>query len=512
MYTQAATLATASSWFLWRWFRQKPDRGKLISDWKFWAVFYFGAATLLCLTHLVGTMVLLAQGLFAVAFFMWQRRFRQAAAFLFIALICVAAVGCWAAFVISVKGVFFSPAHLGWIPTQTFGSGFRFLVDQFFCGFCGGMPDDIRRWVLVMAWVLVVFVLGSAVVRSVRFVGLRDGKGLADPLGIDRVFLLWLVMGPVLLALLTSYLFHPVYFPPRFSLLVLSPFLLLVALECDQLKSELLRIGTFIAFLMLMGVGSWGQASAITKTGMAEFAEFWHKEGPPDAAVFSPGHIRAVAAYYTGQKTPRVRQTSLEERLRETRSMRLWVCSEVGAFQVADEDRRLADWAMTLGSNQRLGIFDRILITEVAAEGFSKIFPPLPNNGQINFGSEEVGKYLWSGWRRVETKHRWSRGKRAEVVFALEDPQHFSRITMEMFCFLRQEITVVLNEKTIDSFVCESRTPHLREIIVPQGGFETKNALVFELPDAVAPNQVSESRDARVLALGIRWLRVDEGS
>jgi hypothetical protein len=291
--------------------------------------------------------------------------------------------------------------------------------------------------------------------------------------------------------------------------MVLAPFLVLIARECAQLKSKIFRVGALSVFLVLMGVGSWYQLSSITKTGMAEFARFWHKEGPPDAVVSFPGHIRVVAAYYTGQEIPRVRQSSLEESLREARSMRVWVCSETGAYRMTDEDRNLADWVIALGPHRQLGTFDRILITEVAVDGLPKVYSPLPKDGQINFGSEGGHEYLWSGWQRPEKKHRWSRGQRAEVIFSLEDPQRFSQITMGMFCFHRQRITVVLNQKTIDSLECEKRTPHIHQIMVPQGSFGKENTLVFLLPDAVAPNQVSNSRDARELALGIRWLRIN---
>ena len=511
MYSQAATLATASSWFLWRWLRSKLYRKKLVSDWRLWAVLYCGAAVLLCFTHLVGAMVLLAQGLLAVGYFVWQRRFRQAAAFLAIGLLCVAAVAFWASFVIGVRGVFFSRANLEWISAPTLSSGFRFLVDQFFLAFCGGMLGDIREWVSVMAWVLMVFVLGSTFVHSVRYAKFRNTEGQAAPKAFDRGYLLWLMFGPVFAVLLTSWLFQPVYFPPRFSLLVLSPFLILVALECNQLKSKALRVGTFSVFLVLMGVGAWCQASVITKTGMADFAQFWHKEGPPDVAVFSPGHNRVMAAYYTGQKIPPVDQASLEERVRSAESTTVWICLEAGVSTATDWAGNLVDWAIGLGPHEQVGSFDRMLITEVTVDRPIKVFPSLPGHHQIDFSVEGAERYLWFGWHRAEKKHRWSRGQRAEVVFSLKDPQRFSGITMEMFCFHRQRITAVLNQKTIDSFVCEKRTPHLHESIVPQGIFDTENTLAFVLPDAIAPNQVSESRDARILALGIRRLRLVEG-
>lgn len=508
MYSQAAVLATASSWLLLLWIHSRSQENCRGSNWWLWAILYCGTSILLCLTHLVGTMVLFAQGIFFLLYLLFRRRFWQAFVYSAIGCSCLVAVTIWAIFVIKIRGTFFSSAYLGWIQPQTIASGFQFLVDQFFLAFCGGQLGDARKFVSSLAWVLVFFVVVSAVFYSAKHLTSFAGKWRPVPRGLDRVFLLWLTVGPVFLALLVSRMSNPIYYPSRFSLLVLSPFLILSAVECNQLGSKVRGNIAFGFIFLLMAVGSWCQAVTITKSGMADFTELWLREGPPDAAVFSPGHNRVMASYYTGQVIRPATQSSIEGKLREE-PLTVWVCASPRAPALNDGVGQLAEWAIGLGAHQELGTFDGVLVTEVVADQVPRSYPPLPENRQIKFGEEVSEKYLWAGWHEGGRAHRWSRGNRAEVVFALNSPEKYSRITLKMFCFHQQNISVVLNHKTIDSFLCESRNPHLREIVVPTGSFKAENSLTFLLPDAIAPNQVSGSRDSRELAVGIQWLRMD---
>lgn len=505
MYSQAATLALASSYFLRRWFHARVGEENRSLPWAPWAGLYALSAVLLCLTHLVGTMILLAQGLYALGFFLWKRRFRQATVFVVIGLVCLAVVGAWASFVIGVRGVFFSRAILGWIPQATPSTVYRFLVDLFFFPFCGGVARVLRHRLTWPAWILVLFVLGSALSRSWGFAGKSGEENRPADRKRDRGLLLWLIFGPVVLVLLMSLFFEPVYYPPRFCLLVLAPFLVLAAGECATMRSWVLRFLVFGPLFLLMAFGSWCQVEAITKRGLTEFAAFWQQAGPPDAAVFSPNFNRIMASYYTHEEIPQQTRDSLQRMMRSADSARVWVCTTPGNVSGL-QDEELAKWVLGSGSQTLLGKFDGIEIREVSL----RRRPPVLLRGgrQIDFGSPEAENFLGTGWFRAEKNHRWSCGNRAELSFSLREARRFSQISMEIFCFHRQRISLVLNGKNIDSFVCNQRRPHLHETKVPEGSFEKENSLIFLLPDAVAPSELSESSDSRKLALGIRWFRI----
>jgi hypothetical protein len=158
-----------------------------------------------------------------------------------------------------------------------------------------------------------------------------------------------------------------------------------------------------------------------------------------------------------------------------------------------------------LGPRRDLGRADHQNVTEVLAATVP--YAQYQPGSQIDFVDESAQPFLGKGWYQPEQSFRWSRGNRSELHFRLVRPD-LSKIKLSMFCIRRQRVTVELNQNRIAAFTCSQRSPHLRELPVPQGVATTSNTLVFILPDAISPSELMGKRDSRKLAIGVNWIEL----
>lgn len=356
MYAQAACLAIFASWLLWRWFDDQDPA----NTWRH-AALYGVPATLLTYSHYLGAVVLLSQGLFAATLFAANRRKRD-----FLALVGVGAVTAfsflpWVLFVHRFRRSLYSSAHVGWIPNASLASVLGYLNHEFFLGF-GGNPASYGVDVPVLAAVLLV-VIGAAAISTGSQLGesppRRSSTGLA--------FLVWLALGPAILAATISAAWNPVYFRPRFALFCLAPALAAFVLLLERVRPPLRTLlGCALATLIMLGATS--QAAHPVKEGLRDLSWMAERFGTPEYAFFFPSPNATLVHYYLrgAELSPSI--ATLGARLRRGDPATVWCCFKEGKFPSQDSDEgRLVAWLATLGPHRTLGNADDFVVYELRA-------------------------------------------------------------------------------------------------------------------------------------------------
>jgi len=152
-------------------------------------------------------------------------------------------------------------------------------------------------------------------------------------------------------------------------------------------------------------------------------------------------------------------------------------------------------------------------VTEIDASRIEPGYPELPSGGCIEVGRGDTAAFFWSGWYGPEGSFRWSRGTRAELVFALA-PGPSRRLVLDASCFGEQRVSVTLNGRAVAGYRCPDWSVHRRSFDLPPGAPRATNRLVFSLPDARSPASLGKGGDRRILALALYRLclePVDDG-
>ena len=345
MYAQAGAVATASSLLLWLWLRARADRRR--GRWL--GVAYASCAAALILTHYVGIAVLLAQGAFALALLAARRDARGAAGYCALALLCAALFLPWLAFVLLREGGL-NTANFGWIRIPSAADHISYLWRDFFWG----MSAAGNKW-----WPLSLAALASAGIvcavdtaRRAQTTVLHSGRWRRA----DILFLAWLVVGPALAAALLSWVYRPIYFRPRFSMLLLPPFLALCAVLLSRLGVPTIRAAAATILCAIMAWGSWSQFHTTTKTDWRELARAWRDKGPPGSIFFFPAYDYAPAMHYIRPPVPIVTRDSLARERAEMREsiasragQTVWICSRPDYTPAEPADAEYRDWLRGLG-------------------------------------------------------------------------------------------------------------------------------------------------------------------
>jgi len=373
MYPQLAALATFSSWLLWRWF-STVARSKSQGRWLGLAAGYFVTAVAILYTHYLGVTVLLAQGVFAIAYFARRRQLGSLAGYIGCAIASAVAFLPWLNYVRSFRGELYSLEHLRWIPVPRFADVAGILSRELVWG---NAP-------LRAPWSLIFRVLSIAVVISITWLIARYLSSTARPAGgalrddswLHVAFPAWLLFGPVILAVVISHLYHPVYYPPRFSTLVLAPFLVLTGQALEQLPRAFSRWLAALAIGLLMVSATIVQTTVVSRRGMNDFAALWESAGPPAAAVFFPTFKAKEASHYVGSKIRSARRPPIEEIAESGMPSVIWVCVHRGSGwrpQAADENYRT--WLFGLGPVEKIATVDNLDVLAVSV-GARKTPPP----------------------------------------------------------------------------------------------------------------------------------------
>jgi uncharacterized membrane protein len=358
MYALTSALVALSTWVLLVWVRRSSTGRSTIA----WALGYIVLVEVLLLTHHIGIVVALAQGLAVGVVFLIHRSFRLLLGYLTAAAAVAVLFLPWLRFVQSVRSGLYRATDLAWLPSP--GASDVFLM--FTRDLVWGSPG----WEAVGWWIGQT----AAIALTAVTLWVLWSRHFRVELGNDRTpgrfglaFTLWMVVGPVALVLLISWVYHPVFWYPRFCTLVLPPAVVLAASAITAARGRFLAPALPVALVSVAVVGLVAQYLAINKGGMREFARFWHHQGPPDVVYFYPEWKRTVARYELGQNLPHSHRKRLERRLNNGVTFTLWVCSvsHYDSIWRPDWERRERERVLSLGPRRTIGVVDRMDVVEV---------------------------------------------------------------------------------------------------------------------------------------------------
>jgi hypothetical protein len=153
------------------------------------------------------------------------------------------------------------------------------------------------------------------------------------------------------------------------------------------------------------------------------------------------------------------------------------------------------------------------------------IAPPLDRDvARIEIGSlidftspQQSNRYLWYGWSTAEKDFRWTEGREATLVFALDKADDLT-LRMKVLPFIReglwdqQRILIDLNGTSIDSLVLKQNRETELSISLPGNLLKPENVLKFKLPDAASPELLKLSTDQRLLGFAVYWIQLQHAS
>ncbi len=358
MYAQASALVALSSWALVAWMNRSGEGRRTVG----WAVIYVVSVAALLLTQHVGVVVALAQGVAVFVVFLRRRDLGFLLGYAMAALTVTLLFLPWLRYVRALRSGLYRSSDLAWIPSP----GWQDVLLMFTRDLVWGSPG------LTDAWWIVAQVVSLGLTLAVLWILWSDrsrGEGESGwtTLPPGQVFSLWMAVGPVLLALIISWLYHPVLWYPRFCTLILPPVIVLAACAVESARERMGGIALPTALTVVALVGLVVQHQVLTKGGMRGFARYWNTNGPPDVVCFFPKWKRMVARYEMGKVLAPDHRPRLKRRLEQDQPFVVWVCSHPKYDSVwrPDWERQERESILSLGRQRRLDTVDRMGMIEV---------------------------------------------------------------------------------------------------------------------------------------------------
>ena len=375
MYSQLGALSTLAAWLLWRWMISVVDEDR-VSSWLKWAVAYATAAVFLLYTHYLGVVVLVVQGIFALGYFVHMRRWFCLGGYLVCAGVSAAAFLPWIARVLRFRDELYSQRHLIWISAAGIKDGVGILFRELMWG-RAPLPGPWKSLTLLAAFGIVA-VAAFLLVRSIVRPGI--GRGPNGPLDSLRLgYALWLLVGPVAIAIVVSGLYHPIYYPPRFALLVLPPFLILLGRAFGQLGSLHWRWHAAALVFALIAASTVVQSAVISRSRMDGFVELWRSRSQPARVVFFPSSADRIASYYLGERVRSATREDVDELETTGASASIWVCTTRDWRPRLRADREFRKWLLALEPHRSLVRTDDLEVVQLQL-GRIGITPIEPTN------------------------------------------------------------------------------------------------------------------------------------
>lgn len=124
--------------------------------------------------------------------------------------------------------------------------------------------------------------------------------------------------------------------------------------------------------------------------------------------------------------------------------------------------------------------------------------------------------YLLAGWSPRETDgspYRWTEGREARVVFAVDDPGRYRVVRLRLGAFLQkgldaQRLQVALNGHALAPLVLRNTPPDEFPLALPRGLLDARNVLALSLPDARSPASLRTGNDTRALGVAVESIRL----
>jgi hypothetical protein len=508
MYAQAGAMATASTWVLWEWLRARsaPARALL------WLAYACLAAAML-FTHYATLAVLLAQGAWAIAILLRERRMRALAAYLAAGIASAVGLAPWFIFVGMACGRLNTSA-IAWMKPPPTSHYANYLWRDFLWGHASAMQD---RWWYAGA-LLIVAVLAAIALCAVR-VARAPGSAAARPVGL--AYCAWLAFTPPLFAGILSLATVPMYNRERFALYVLPPFLALASLCLTA--SALRRAGMALLALLLLvtGTGTLIQARTPLRTDWRAFERLWREAGPPARVVFFPGYEALPASRVLGLRVPGARPDELEMDAASLKGSAIWtVVTDPGLAHASAAEQGYAAWIGGLGGHRALLVRPGIEVHAVTVGEFRlpeefrgrfrAWYEPDDIKGRIE-GFKDPARFHSLEGAAEGKPFRWTKPT-AWVVLKQVDGATTATIRFRGAPGAKGDVrfTAVRLEDTAKQHMAMVNVPASpdeaeADISIPAGSGPV--ALGWEVPP-FNPAQDGSSPDARDLGIQVRWIGI----
>jgi len=361
MYSQLAALSTFAAWLLWRWMTVVADDDG-VKTWFGWAAAYTATAMFLLHTHYLAVVLLIAQGMFSLGLFAFNRRWFSFGGYVICAGVTAVAFLPWIDRVLRFRDGLYSQPHLGWIPETGVGDGVRMLFRELLWG--GVRLHAPWASLATVAAACIVVVATFLLVRSIC----RPAHGRCSEDALDNLrlgYALWLLVGPVAIAVVVGFLYHPVYYPPRFAVLVLPPFLILLGRAYDEFGPPCSRwVATAVTLALLAG-STVIQAVVVSGVRVDGFVELWQTARRPAMVVFFPRHAAKTVSYYLNERIRSATPSDVEGLVAAGGQETIWVCTVRTKRPRSSVDREFRRWLLALGPRRRLVRDDDLEVVRV---------------------------------------------------------------------------------------------------------------------------------------------------
>lgn len=353
MYAQTTTLCLATSFALWRWY-EASRAGEGVSHWWRWAAGYSVAATLLLLTHYVAVTFLIGQGLVAIALFASRGDRASLVGYGLSAAAVGLAFSPWLVFVLGFRDSIVRVEGLEWMPFPGVLDYVAFMGREYFWGRAVKIHDVV--WIPTI--VLPLVVLGMPAIRFLRVSGPSRERWL---------FLFGHLAAPLLVCAIVSASFQVIYYRPRYVVILLPYFLLLLAWSCTALRSRRMQAAAATSLALLMMVGTWMQQQTPQKRAWRETAEAWPDAPAPAFYVILPDYHQRSLSHYLAGRVRHTPQDILERLGPLPRGAHIWVASWPEDLGAKDAEYRA--WLEGVGPARSMLLPTYYSITRVEPEG-----------------------------------------------------------------------------------------------------------------------------------------------
>lgn len=517
MYSQAAALCIMGSWCLWRWMKMSDKTSHLPGIWG-WAIAYILCSLGALLTHYLTLLILISQGILALIWFALRKDTKSIIGYLICTCVIINGFLPWIFYVKSLRGDIYNPA-LSWIPAPTVDEYISFLGREFFWGYV--VQIHHLWWIPTMILpisMFIILILSGRRKISAHF----EQKSKTGVYG--RIYVFGLILLPVLLCVLVTLAYHPIYYRPRFSQLILPPFLVAAGLAINGIKKKNLAVLYAGILGVVMLTGTIYQYATYQKSQWRKYVEAWHNEGPPDLTIFFPWYLDDAASYSLKKRLGSIAQSTMEKILPDSQGSRVWVSELMGyKFEGWEGERDYRSWLSTLGTRRdillpgdlrlyeiQIGTFD---VPDRYAGRFDKWYSieDIFKQAQPAF----VGEQLHNAEKEVDgTPFRWTK---PQAILRLYDNDNISTIVLELNMLppfipdYKPELRIYAMRSTSETGLFETR---------PVVYVETHHSGIVDLPFAdpggkeplwigitvkgMKPAEMGISEDDRMLGVALR--------
>jgi hypothetical protein len=138
-------------------------------------------------------------------------------------------------------------------------------------------------------------------------------------------------------------------------------------------------------------------------------------------------------------------------------------------------------------------------------------YPQLSTVTRIEMATPAADKFLWLGWGRPEGGFRWTDGKEANVIFALDSISDLG-VRMHMAPLIvpgrinEQLLQIELNGQAVETVTLNEQHYKELDFDLPKTALKQQNILTFRLPNATSLESLKLSIDQRQLGLAVKWI------